>query len=97
MLAWTKQTRKDQTGKVICESLLAELPGWGRVSIHTHIHYPGGLFLDCDSLGIEMHPLGQAALDDAIQPAEAKLEQALEQYAAWCREGLEALQKAGKD
>ncbi len=90
MLVWSKRTSKSQFGLPAREILEAELPGWGTVSIHPHIHHPG-LFLTCDSLGIEMHPLGPLALEDAVGPAEAELERMLKQYIAWCEEGLAAL------
>lgn len=90
MLAWSKLTCKSQLGLPASESLETVLPGWGAVSIHHRVHYPG-LFLTCDSLGVEMHPLGPLAMEDAIKPAEAELERALKQYIAWCEEGLAAL------
>jgi len=90
VLVWSKRIRKSQLGLSASESLEAELPGWGIVSIHPHIHR-SGLFLTCDSLGIEMHPLGLLALEDAVKPAEAELERMMKQYIAWCEEGLAAL------
>ena len=90
MLAWNKLTPKSQLGLPASESFEAVLPGWGTVSIHPSAHCPG-LFLTCDSLGIEIHPLGPLALEDAVDPAGAELERALKQYIAWCEEGLAAL------
>ena len=90
MLAWNKLTRKSQLGLPASECLEAALPGWGAVSIHPRVHC-SSLFLTCDSLGIEMHPLGPLTLEDAVKPAEAELERALKQYIAWCGEGLAAL------
>ena len=90
MLVWNRLTRKSQLGLPAGESFEAVLPGWGAVSIHPRAHCPG-LFLTCDSLGIEMYPLGPLALEDAVNPAEAELERALKQYIAWCEEGLAAL------
>lgn len=90
MLTWNKRRREGQFGLPDSEALEAELPGWGTASIHPRIHAPG-LFLTCDSLGIEMHPLGPLALEDAVKPAEAELERMLKQYIAWCEEGLAAL------
>ena len=94
MLAWSKRRRKGQFDLPDREVFEAELPGWGAVSIHPLIRAPG-LFLTCDSLGIEMHPLGPLALKDAVKPAEAELERMLKQYIAWCEEGLEALHSGG--
>lgn len=91
MLTWSKICRRSYGGTVIRESLKTVLPGWGEASIHSHIHYPGELFLTCDSLGIEMYPLGQISLEDAPKPAEAELERVVRQYAAWCEEALTAL------
>ena len=90
MLVWTKIDRKQYGGTVVSTSYEAQLPGWGTVSIHPCVHCPG-LFLTCDSLGIEMHPLGTLTLEDAVNSAEAELERALKQYIAWCGEGLAAL------
>ena len=95
MLAWNKLTRKSLPGLPASECFEAVLPGWGAVSIHPRIHCPG-LFLTCDSLGIEMHPLGLLALEDAVGSAEAELERALKQYIAWCEEGLAALHNGQK-
>lgn len=89
-LTWENRDKKDRSGKVISESYRTQLPHWGEASVHPHIHYPG-LFLTCDSLGIEMHPLGTLTLEDAVNSAEAELERALKQYIAWCGEGLAAL------
>ena len=91
MLTWTKTSRRSYAGKVIRESLKTTLPGWGEARIHSHVHYPDELFLTCDSLGIEMHPLGKIALEDAPKPAEAELERVVRQYAAWCEEALTVL------
>ena len=93
MLAWNRRTHKSQLDLPASESLEAVLPGWGTVSIQPGVHCPG-VFLTCDSLGIEMHPLGPLAQEDAVSPAEAELEQVLRQYIAWCEEGLAALHNA---
>ncbi len=94
MLTWNKRRRIGQFGLPDSENLEAELPGWGTVRIHPRTRAPG-LFLTCDSLGVEMHPLGSLAPEDAVKPAEAELERMLKQYIAWCEEGLAALHNGG--
>ena len=91
MLKWTKITRKQYGGTSVSTSYTADLPGWGRVTVHPRIHCPGEMFLTCDSLGIEMHPLGQTAPEDALKPAETELVRMLVQYVTWCAEALNAI------
>lgn len=91
MLKWSKHTKKNQSGTPVSESLGAELPSWGEASIHTHIHYPGEVFLRCSGLGIDMHSLGKLTLEEAVKPAEEMMTKTLERYAVSCRKGLEAL------
>ena len=55
MLTWDESTRRDQSGTIASVSYTAQIPHWGRASIHPHIHHPGGMFLDCPALGIDMH------------------------------------------
>ena len=54
MLTWNESTRRDQSGKVVSVSYTAQIPHWGRASIHPHIHHPGELFLNCPALGISI-------------------------------------------
>ena len=79
-LTWENRDKKDHSGKVVSESYKAQLPHWGEASVHPHIHYPGEMFLDCASLGIDMHPLGQVSAMDAMGPAEMLLLRTLEQH-----------------
>ncbi len=65
MLDWVESTRRNQAGMAAYVSYTAQIPHWGRASIHPHIHHPGELFLDCPALGIDMHPLGQVLAEDA--------------------------------
>ena len=71
MLTWDESTRRDQSGTIASVSYTAQIPHWGRASIHPHIHHPGGMFLDCPALGIDMHPLGQVLAEDAWEPDPA--------------------------
>ena len=91
MLVWTKIDRKQYGGTVVSTSYEAQLPGWGRVTVHPYVHCSGAMFLTCDSVGLESHPRGRITPEDALKPAEAELERALKQYIAWCGEGLAAL------
>ena len=72
-------------------SYKADIPHWGKASIHPHIHHPGEMFLDCPELGIRMHPLGRVFALDAITPAEQMLMKTLEQRGIWCLEALAAI------
>ena len=87
-LAWNKKIRKDQSGMVISESYRAQVPQWGEVSVHPHIHYPGEMFLDCPVLSIEMHPLGKVDARDALNPAERVLLRTLKEHAVRCLEAM---------
>lgn len=87
-LTWDDRSRKDHAGKVASESYRAQVPHWGEASVHPHIHHPGQMFLDCPALGIEMHPLGQAAAMDALNPAERVLMQTLKDHAVWCLDAM---------
>ena len=87
-LAWDKKIRKDQSGTVISESYRAQVPQWGEVSVHPHIHYPGEMFLDCPALDIEMHPLGKIDATDALNPAERVLLRTLKEHAVRCLEAM---------
>lgn len=98
MLTWYDTPQKDQAGNVLSVSYKADIPHWGKASIHPHIHHPGEMFLDCPGLGIKMHPLGTVLTEniidsakDAINPAEAALVKALEQRGIWCLETLAAI------
>lgn len=91
MLEWTKITRRQYGGTSVSTSYTTNLPGWGRVTVHPCVHCPGELYLTCDSLGIEMYPLGQTAPEDALKPAEAELVRMLIQYVTWCAEALSAI------
>ena len=88
MLTWDKATRKDQSGKVVSESYKAQVPHWGETSVHPHIHHPGEMFLDCPSLGIDMHPLGKIDAIDALNPSERVLLRTLKEHAVRCLEAM---------
>ena len=88
MLTWDKNTRKDQSGKVVSEGYKAQVPHWGEASVHTHIHHPGEMFLSCPALGIDMHPLGQVDATDALNPAERVLLRTLKEHAVRCLEAM---------
>ena len=88
MLTWNENTTRDQSGKVVCAGYRAQLPHWGEASIHPHIHHPGELFLDCHGLGIDLHPLGQIAAMDAMNPAETVLIQTLKEHGVQCLEAM---------
>ena len=90
-LIWNDHTRRAQSGQAASESYRAEVPHWGEASVHTHIHHPGEMFLDCPELGIRMHPLGRVFALDAITPAEQMLMKTLEQRGIWCLEALAAI------
>ena len=87
-LTWESRDKKDHSGKVVSESYRTQLPHWGEASVHPHIHYPGEMFLTCPGLGIEMHPLGQVAAMDALNPAERALMQALKDHGIRCLEAM---------
>jgi len=87
-LTWENRDRKDQSGKVVSAGYRAQVPNWGEASVHPHIHYPGEMFLDCPSLGIDMHPLGQVTPMDALNPAERALMQALKEHGIRCLEAM---------
>lgn len=91
MLNWDEDIRKDQSGRVVGESYRAQIPHWGEARVHTHIHHPGEMFLECHALGIEMHPLGQVSEWDAIEPAETVLLRTLGQHGIWCFEAMTAI------
>lgn len=91
MLTWNENTTRDQSGKVVCTGYRTQLPHWGEASIHPHIHHPGELFLSCHGLGIDMHPLGQIAALDAMNPAEVVLMQALKEHGVQCLEAMAVL------
>ena len=91
MLIWTKRIRGSQKDQPIRVRYETDLPGWGRACVHSYVHAPGEMFLTCDSLGIELHSLGEIAPEDAIKPAEAELERMLIQYVTWCAEALTAI------
>ena len=88
MLTWDEKVRKDQSGKVVSAGYRAQVPNWGEASVHPHIHHPGEIFLDCLALGIDMHPLGQVAAMDALNPAERVLMQALKEHGVKCLEAM---------
>ncbi len=75
-------------------SYTAHIPHWGEASIHPHIQHPGEMFLDCPGLGIKMHPLGQVAAEDTLNPAEMVLMKALEQRGIWCLEAMATIGSA---
>lgn len=87
-LTWDDRSRKDQSGKVVSQSYRAEVPHWGEASVHSHIHHPGEMFLDCLALGIDMHPLGRVEPLDALNPAEMVLLRTLKEHAVWCLEAM---------
>ena len=87
-LTWESRDRKDHSGKVVSESYRAQLPYWGEASVHSRIHHPGEMFLDCLALGIDMYPLGQIAAMDALNPAERVLMQALKEHGVKCLEAM---------
>ncbi len=91
MLTWNKTIRKAQSGKTASEGYTAQIPHWGRASIHPHIHHPGEMFLDCPALGIEMHPLGQVLAEDTWDPANAVLLRTLRDHGIWCLEAMTAI------
>ena len=91
MLTWDDKPQKDQQGKVLGVSYTADIPHWGKASVHPHIHHPGEMFLDCPGLGIEMHPLGRVAAMDSLSPAERALMKALEQHGIRCLEAMTAI------
>ena len=82
MLTWNDMPQKDQEGKVLSVSYKADIPHWGKASIHPHIHCPGE---------IKAHSLGKVFAEDAITPAERALMKALEQRGIWCLEALAAI------
>ena len=88
MLTWDKNTRKDQSGKVVSESYKAQVPHWGEASVHPHIHHPGEMFLDCLALGVDTHPLGRVDAIDALNPAERVLLRVLKEHAVRCLEAM---------
>lgn len=90
-LTWDNSSRKDQSGKVVSEGYRVQLPHWGEASVHTHIHHPGEMLLDCHALGIEMHPLGQIGAVEALNPAERVLMRTLKEHAAQCLDAMEAI------
>ena len=90
-LIWDDKSRKDHSGQLVSVSYRAQVPHWGEASIHSHIHHPGELFLDCLALGIEMHPLGRVDLMDALNPAERELLRTLKEHAVWCLEAMAAI------
>lgn len=87
-LTWDDRSRKNQSGKVVSQSYRAEVPHWGEASVHSHIHHPGEIFLDCLALGIDMHPLGRVEPLDALNPAEMVLLRTLKEHAVWCLEAM---------
>ena len=91
MLDWVESIRRDQAGMEADVSYTAQVPHWGRASIHPHIHHPGELFLDCPALGIDMHPLGQVLAEDAWDPANAMLMRTLRDHGIWCLEAMAAI------
>ena len=91
MLDWVESIRRDQAGMAAYVSYTAQIPHWGRASIHPHIHHPGELFLDCPALGIDMHPLGQVLAEDAWDPANAMLMRTLRDHGIWCLEAMAAI------
>lgn len=95
-LSWDDKSRKDQSGRIVSVNYEAQVPNWGEASVRTYIHRPGELYLDCLSLGIEMHPLGKVALLDALNPAETVLLRELKRHAEWCLEAMVAIGTPGK-
>ncbi len=90
-LTWDDRSKKDHFGKVVSESYRAEIPHWGAASVHTHIHHPGEVFLECLALGIERHPLGRVEPLDALNPAERVLMRTLKEHAVWCLDAMAAI------
>lgn len=90
-LTWHENTRRDHGGTVMSQSYRAEVPHWGEASVHTHIHHPGEMFLECHALGIEMHPLGRVEPLDALNPAEMALLRMLKEHAVWCLDAMAAI------
>ena len=90
-LTWDDRSKKDHFGKVVSESYRAEIPHWGEASVHTHIHHPGEVFLECLALGIERHPLGRVEPLDALNPAERVLMRTLKEHAVWCLDAMAAI------
>ena len=90
-LTWHENTRRDHAGTMMSQSYRAEVPHWGEASVHTHIHHPGEMFLDCHALGIEMHPLGRVEPMDALNPAEMALLRTLKEHAVWCLDAMAAI------
>ena len=90
-LTWNDSSRKDQSGAVASRSYRAKIPNWGEASVHTHIHRPGEVFLECHALGIEMHPLGRVEPLDALNPAERVLLRTLKEHAVWCLDAMAAI------
>ena len=88
MLEWSESTRRDHSGTVADVGYTAQIPHWGRASIHPHIHRPGELFLSCHVLGIDMHPLGQIGTLEAMGPAETVLMQTLKEHGVQCLEAM---------
>ena len=93
-LLWEDKSRKDRSGNVVSECYKATIPGWGKASVHPHIHCPGEMFLDCHRMGIEMHSLGQVEMMDALNLAESVLLQKLKQYETWCQKAIAAISSA---
>lgn len=91
MLDWVESARGDQSGAVASVSYTAQVPHWGRASIHPHIHHPGQMFLDCPALGIDMHPLGEVLAEDAWDPANAMLMRVLRDHGVWRLEAMAAI------
>ena len=88
MLTWDKNTRKDQSGKVVSEGYKAQVPHWGEASVHSRVHHPGEMFLDCLALGIDTHPLGKVDATDALNPAERVLLRTLKDHAVRCLDAM---------
>ena len=55
-LIWNDHTRRAQSGQAASESYRAEVPHWGEASVHTHIHHPGEMFLECHAWGSRCTP-----------------------------------------
>ena len=94
MLTWNKKVQEDQAGTLLSKSYRTQIPHWGEANVHPHIHHPGEMFLDCPTLDINMHPLGQGVPTDALKPAEAVLMRTLEQHAVWCLEAMAVIGSA---
>lgn len=91
MLTWKDTSRKNQAGEIISPSRSADLSGFGQVSIHTHIHYPGQLLVDCHRLDIQMHVLKSTDMNTAISETEQLLRARLAQKIAICQDALAVL------